>query len=307
MSIKIILSGGIGNQLFQYAFGRSLSIKNNMKLILETGSFEFDLIYNRKNCLKYFNINKNIIFSKNIVIAKIAWKLVKFSNSCSILNNFIYFIFSIIFISERDINQYHHSLDKNLLKKFSCKIPKIFCGYWQHYGYFNDIRNLLINEFQIKKLSQKNQILKNIIENNNNSVMVHIRLNHEKPTSVPHNFNNENDFINENILPTNYYIDAIEILKKTLESPTFFVFSDNPKNLRKHEAVFSNFEVFYLDNKRGEDYEDIYLMSKCCHHIISNSSFSWWGAWLNNNNNQIVIAPKKAKYLPSIPSHWITI
>lgn len=41
--IVIRIRGGLGNQLFGYAFGKSLAIKNNYELILDTyNAFEYD-------------------------------------------------------------------------------------------------------------------------------------------------------------------------------------------------------------------------------------------------------------------------
>ena len=40
------------------------------------------------------------------------------------------------------------------------------------------------------------------------------------------------------------------------------------------------------------DWEDMWLMSLCRHHVISNSTYGWWGAWLNPSPSKIVVAPR---------------
>ena len=52
------LTGGIGNQMFQYAFGRSLALKFNTMLHLDISSYEWDKL--RKYELNAFSINANL-------------------------------------------------------------------------------------------------------------------------------------------------------------------------------------------------------------------------------------------------------
>lgn len=83
-----------------------------------------------------------------------------------------------------------------------------------------------------------------------------------------------------------YYKNAISLFKENI---IFLVFSDDIEWCKQNFKGLSDNLIFVENN---EDYEDLYLMSKCNHNIIANSSFSWWGAWLNNNPDKKVIAPK---------------
>ena len=53
------LTGGIGNQMFQYAFGRALSLKFNVQIYLDTFSYNYDEL--RKYELDAFTIQEKII------------------------------------------------------------------------------------------------------------------------------------------------------------------------------------------------------------------------------------------------------
>lgn len=307
MSIKVIISGGVGNQLFQYAFGRYLALRSNAQLFLEVGSFNFDFYYQRKFILNNFKIYSKVSLTNNIFISKLAWKIAKYKQINSILVQTSLKLFFPNIIVEKNINQYYQIIDNSIVtSNYFKELPWIFCGYWQNEGYFNEIREILLSEIQVKKISHYNHILEKSILNTENSVMVHIRLNHEISSIDDEQINTSNDN-NENVLPISYYLKAIDIIVEKIKSPKFFIFSDNPKKLEKYKEIFLNYNAVFLKNDRGEDYEDVHLMSKCKNHIISNSSFSWWGAWLCRHKYPIIIGPKNAKYLPSLPSNWIAI
>lgn len=58
------------------------------------------------------------------------------------------------------------------------------------------------------------------------------------------------------------------------------VFTDDIAWCKKN--FLSETEVTYVDT--GNDYADMFVMSRCDYNIIANSSFSWWGAMLNRYN-----------------------
>ncbi|GAG52969.1 unnamed protein product, partial [marine sediment metagenome] len=156
-------------------------------------------------------------------------------------------------------------------------------GSWQSEKYFKDIRETIIKEFTVKTKPNKanTAILEKI--KNVNSVAIHIRrkdyLTNPK-TKKYHGF-----------CSLQYYQKAIQEIRNRINSPRFFIFSDDiswaKENLEVKNAV-------YVDNNPpGKGYEDIRLMKNCKHFITANSSFSWWGAWLSENKEKIVLVPKK--------------
>ena len=118
-------------------------------------------------------------------------------------------------------------------------------------------------------------ILESIKENN--SVSLHVR---------------RGDYLNLkniNVLDVGYYKKAVEYVRKIVEKPTFFIFSDDLEWCKNSLGFLD--DCIYVDYTQTE-IEDLKLMSVCRHNIIANSSFSWWGAWLNKNPSKTVIAPK---------------
>ena len=176
-------------------------------------------------------------------------------------------------------------------------------NFYQSEKYFKDINGIIRKEFTLKNpLTLRAQEVSKEISNTKKSVSLHIRRGDyisDKKTNTYHG-----------TCDTTYYKKAIDYIHQNLESPTFFIFSDDirwvKENLKLENAV-------YVSNPKIKDYEELILMSMCSHNIIANSSFSWWGAWLNQNPNKIVIGPKQwlthktADELDILPAEWIQI
>ena len=93
------------------------------------------------------------------------------------------------------------------------------------------------------------------------------------------------------ICTQDYYERAMRRVREELEDAVFYVFSNDPDWARAHFDQKGC--VVPEGGTEAAGYEDLYLMSKCQHHIIANSSFSWWGAWLSENPKKLVIAPDR--------------
>lgn len=260
--VKII--GGLGNQMFQYAYSKNLEQKG-YKVKIDISSFETYKLHGYQ--LDYYDIDlqistkeENDKFYKNNIFFKIL-KKIGFNFSKSIGEKSLLFDHRLLEIE-----------DNNYVD-----------GYFQSENYFKNIRETLINQFIIKQeiLNYTNEI-KDKIVNSKNSCSLHIR---------------RGDFINSTNISIhgscnlNYYKNAIKFLEGKEDNIDYFIFSDDinwcKENLEMKGIVFIESEVKRLPH------EDIYLMSLCKHNIIANSTFSWWGAWLNQNQNKIVITPKK--------------
>jgi len=289
--------GGLGNQMFQYAFGKNTSIKYGFELKFETYLYKKDRF---KRFLK--NIIKIIIaiFAKKGIIKKIE----------EIRQN------------KRQYDLKYFELDDKIKKIKKSHLPIIeerteFCfdpelakdkdnlsylGYFNNEKYFSEISDIIRNDFKLKKrytdlLPQ--ELIKKI--NESVSVSVHIRRGDYINTKGINQYHGTCDIA--------YYQRATNFLKDKLLNPIFFIFSDDI-NWCKNNLQLESETIFISGLK---NYEDLTLMSKCKHNIIANSTFSWWGAWLNPFPNKIVIAPKKWLNNPEIdtstiiPDNWIKL
>lgn len=295
--ICVRLLGGLGNQMFQYAFARYLSLKNNAELKLDVISGFKEDIHQRKYSLSIFNIIENFATKDDLPRFKlphtehigIKGKLVRFiNNKLPDFNNYVIKENSLTFDpSYIQINQ-------------SCYL----IGYWQSELYFKPISNIIKDEFTAKcKISEESSYYLTKIANSN-SVGIHIR-----KYSAPIKKITDKEKVFHGILTNDYYQKALGYISHRYKNLELYVFSDDI-NFAK-EILKSSLPVKFISS--GKDYEDFLLLSGCKHQIIANSSFSWWAAWLNRNDDKIVIAPKNwfaKKDINTdfiIPQDWIKI
>jgi len=292
--IIVHLNGGLGNQMFQYAFGKRTAENNNdiLKLDLSHYSNTHPTETPRRYNLDIYNINESFASDKEI-------GALKFGN-----RSFFSRILSWLSVSDEErsyIVEKFFQFDQSML---DIKGNAYLQGYWQSEKYFNDIRKVLLENFTIKThLDDKNKKVLDGI-NETESVSVHIRRGDyikDKKTKQFHG-----------TCSLEYYKKAIDIIGKKIKNPHFFIFSDDIEWAKKNLRL--SYPAHFVDNNDDEhNYEDLRLMSNCKHNIIANSSFSWWGAWLNQNPDKIVIAPRKWFNDPNIdtsdvtPKSWLRI
>lgn len=263
--IVVKIFGGLGNQLFQYAFGLYLARKNNVPLVLDTSWFDqkYKKSTSRTFDLKYFNLS------------------VSFTNSSSL--NFKLFFYNNILLKRislfKKLKVYH---DEDFALLINKNVTSAYLdGYWHNCSYLYNIKGLLKEEFKPKLSSFKLTDFSKKIINVKNSVAIHIR---------------RGDYItngNYEICSTNYFLNAIKKISNELINPEFFIFSDDLE-FAKREIIINlpvHFSVNY--NTDISNIEDFFNMTLCKHHIISNSTFSWWASWLNVYPKNIVIIPER--------------
>lgn len=280
--------GGLGNQMFQYAAGRSLALANNCQLKLDI-SFYKNYGF-RAYELELFNINAEIASAAEVSqLVGMQPRLAKYLHKRLGVSKSTYF-------PERDF-----SFDSQF---FGIKLPIYLDGYWQSPKYFSSVADQVGGELTpIEPLAGQNLEVADQMAQVN-SISIHVRRGDyltNQATNKVHGF-----------VGVDYYKRAIHFILREIEVPYFFVFSDDLAWAKKNLGLVEN--VIFVDHNTGErSYEDMRLMSLCQHHIIANSSFSWWGAWLSSKPNKVVIAPKKWFATSSnstrdlLPTGWVTI
>ncbi|EMD0831368.1 alpha-1,2-fucosyltransferase [Morganella morganii] len=271
--------GGLGNQMFQLAIGKILSLSNNIPLIIDDSYYHFqpkkdtpqklELDQFNINFDRYSTVNEKKYLHIMRIINKIKW-LKKINNLSSSI------IKTDIIINDGDIST-------------SYRIPNnsILIGYFQSEKYLLNHREYILDLFTPREDIYniiKNTECYNFINNNSNTTSVHIRRGDyiSNPAANSHH----------GVCEISYYEKAINKIKLQNPNTKFIFFSDDNEWIQNNFGHIKN--SYFVDNKATSfSVVDIYLMSLCSNNIIANSSFSWWGAWLNRNESKIVLYPKK--------------
>jgi len=292
MIISYII-GGLGNQMFQYAVGRALSIAQEQSLLLDISGFDGYSLHQGFELQRVFACPVAIANEEDVrnVLGWQANTLIKrlLTRPRLAMLRHRHFVVEPHFHYWTGIQQVPPSA--------------YLQGYWQSERYFQALVDTIRTDFTFKlPLNAQNAELAQQISQVN-AVSLHVRRGDYVQNPVT--------LATHGLCTLDYYQAAIQIIAKAVEQPHFFIFSDDIAWVTAN--LILPFPCQYINHNQGaESYNDMRLMSLCQHHIIANSSFSWWGAWLNPSPNKIVIAPKRwfaddKNTSDLLPQRWLTL
>ena len=275
----IRMTGGMGNQMFQYALFLKLTSLGREVKFDDVSEYE-----GRDNARPY------MLFPFGIKYPRATEEEIK-----TITDGFMYLSHRIRRkILGRKTLEYHEK-DCNFDSKVLEKDPAYLTGYFQSDKYFEDIVDQVRATFTFTHVIFDNisgELMEKVREYENKtdgcySVSIHIRRGDYL----------ESDEVYGGICTQIYYERAIALIRKHHPEAVFFVFSNEDDFADRwcHEKEDTQGGTFIPVLGFSEDmgYLAMYLMCRCRSHIIANSSFSWWGAYLNPRSDKMVIAPSK--------------
>ena len=273
--MKIVqILGGLGNQMFQYAFLTALRESSKDEVLMDTSLFDTYPLHNGFELDKIFKITAEK--ATDAEVHKVYWPF--FTHSYRVSQLYRNYMPQL----KTECREDKHCIYNEDILKYNGDI--YYDGYWQNYKYFDKHIDVVRREFEyIKPLSGMNLEFSGVL-NNKMVCSLHIR---------------RGDYLKDKLYTglcgIDYYIKSINDVLSKFDDITFAIFSNDliwcKDNI--YPIIGSN-NIIEVDWNRGADsYNDMRLMSLCPINIIANSSFSWWAAYLNSNDNKAVYAPEK--------------
>ncbi len=265
--IRVVMLGRLGNNLFQYAFGRVLAERHGGPLVLDGSWFNEDswrfasplgslpgFTKGRAKLVRPFSFGSRVLRK---VTGRHHWQYLGLSE-----------------IQER---QADHSFDISL---HQAPADCVVFGYFQSHLYFDGIKKILRDELNTDDLG---------LERGHEELAALLKA----PTSVAIHVRRTDYLANPRIhqLNLDWYHRAMDLMRERVAQARFFVFSDDP------DWCLYNFKgpsiTVCTHSNSLAPLVDLHLMKTASHHIIANSSFSWWAAWLGTKPGQQVIMPDR--------------
>jgi len=290
INMKVVnIIGGLGNQLFQYAFAIALQMEFPEEEV--------------KICIKSFNGYPLHNGYELDDLFTVSLRKASFWDLCKVAYPWIHYrlwqIGNKIFPKRKTM-----LFEKDIKYPFcweDIKKKNYFEGYWGSEIYFSKYKKAIQKSFNFNEINDKKNLNAMSFIKNKPTAFIHVR---------------RGDYVNnpefDGICTLEYYSKAISILKRDYNFNRFVIFSNDipwcKENLTKY---LTDSELLFIDWNKGKVSNiDMQLMTYCQGGIIANSTFSWWGAWLGEHS--VIISPSKWKnntiMLPDIiPDSWIKI
>lgn len=268
--IIVRLTGGLGNQLFQYAAALRLAHATGSSLKLDILSYRRDPL--RSYALDAFRISAAMAETREIALFQGREKMRSGTHS-------LYRRIPLQFRRWQWVRQSSLYFHPEIL---DLEGDVYLDGSWQSQKYFEDAAGLIRTEFTLKdKIACRTETISREILSTN-AVSMHIRRGDYIENPVTRSIHD--------VCSLDYYERSLSLLTAMEPNPHIFVFSDDKEWV--HQNVRFPYPISVVDhNSPVQAHDDLRLMSLCRYHVIANSSFSWWGAWLSPYPDKKVFAP----------------
>lgn len=281
--IAVRLMGGLGNQMFQYALGRTLADRHDVPLVLDTSRFVNRPVNEvpRDFELDCFAIRAEVT---DDAVPASRWAVRRMLDTRRL----------------RLVSEKGFRFQPEVLRAGD---HTLLFGYWQSELYFVSNAPAIQKDFSpTAPPSERTLRLSESIDGN--TVCIHVRradyVTHPRSSAF------------HRLMPVDYYNRAIaHIVASAGITPRILVISDDPEWCVQHLALDYPMTVAELES--GRNWEDLLLISLCRYIVVANSSFSWWGAWLSEASDKIVVAPSAwfrdatVDTRDLLPSQWTVI
>ena len=269
--IIVRIDGGICSQLMQYAFGQIVYEK--IKLQNSKAQIKYDLSWCSKDGWDLLHKDK-----RNFDLQKLfpSIKLQKASNKE-------------ISVYKRFYKTRVHDFN-DLIKLDTPMCLDDYYDFPDEY-YVETIKRLF--DFTDYVIDTQNKKILDIIKSCKTSCGIHVR----RGDLANNEIAKKSGYLN-GVCETEYFINAIKIIKSNYQEIQFFFFSDDI-NYVKESIIpkIKDSKCFVIDINTAEDgYKDLFLLSNCDHQIASVGSLGITSYALNPYNDKLLITNKESAF-----------
>ena len=307
--VVVSLTGGLGNQLFQFAAASSAAKETIPGLITELGAprvsgtgtadlFEYELgeiavKIKRRPVTRFeqkvagYGLRMGVAprkLEKVEIVKKTLQKIISLS-----LSSYLGRIFRL---------QIGRGVGYSQISEVTS--PTLLLGYFQSYRWVREELNL--DRFRKLHLGRDSKFLSEMQDRADGKriLCIHIRLG---------DYKNETNF---GILDVKYYQKALNIISKKTDYSEIWIFSDEPALAKRSYQLTSDIPIVWIEQQNVTSAETLEVMRLCSGFVIANSTFSWWAAMLSHKIDSLVIAPSKwfkgmEDPIDLIPADWETL
>lgn len=289
--MKIVrIIGGLGNQMFQWAFMRALEAKWPGETVkADLRFFKGYGLHNGFELRRVFGLDVPVASRGELCKVTVpvgSYRLGRVREEAGLLRR----------------SEVLEWKCRDVAKAMADSQKGYFWGYWQDEKYFKAVAGKVRADFRFPAFTEEKNVELAHRLAEGPWCSVHVR----RGDYLKHK-------MYRGLCEADYYRRAIEEIRRRVgKGVRFVVFSNDMGWVRENLGKELGDDTVMVDwNCGGDSYCDMQLMSMCRHNIIANSSFSWWGAWLNGYEDKVVIAPKvwlngKGAFNPACDS-WVKI
>ena len=263
--IRLLIAGGLGNQMFQYAFAKSLSLYGHTTLKISCRFLAND-DFGRKYSLHHLSLPESCTMSHAEELRAHAEMYIARKLGLHKLSR------KYIYVKQWDAYS----------PEYFGRTDAIVQGYFQSAKNFRAHDEVIRRELRVSApASPENQAVLHELTSCE-SVCVHVR---------------RGDYLTlkfGNVCGRDYYSRAVNYIAEHVKNPVYYFFSNTHEDIiwLRENYSFPGYDVRYVD-LNNPDYEELRLMYSCRHFIIANSSMSWWASYLADNPAKVVCAPSQ--------------
>lgn len=289
--ITVIVTGGLGNQLFILSAGIQQAMRLGVELVLDARQYDIDNI-------RAFELNK-------LALDQLPIRVSILNQSSNLKSKLALRASSMLRKAMPSSRLFKEQLSKVYNVEPDLKVNSTLMGYFQSAVFSSEGSKYVVK--LLAKFSQEDSKTTEYVSGNQASVALQVR---------------QGDYLDPNIAKLygatsiDYFKRAVNLIASVRPLGKIRIFSDNPENMDALASEFSNSEIV-SPNPSASALSNLIELSRADCHVISNSTFGWWAAYLADyvlsDPNRIVVAPRPWTLDPKIgiardilPVNWVT-